>query len=290
MLPDLAVLLLKTRDYVLWMLPAYLAGVLLTTAAALWLERQDPTGYAATRAMDPGTAPESAPTRDLAARLAAGDGAGALWILALGWSVTPLGLALAALFTPALALLRLGLGLALSAALALVAARARPIAATARSAGAAEGSARSVGTLARARAGGRAALGVVDHTAGPLLASAALGALLTAWPPALVAVRALAGAGPAAGWIGALAGFALPLPAGGEAPLVRALITYDAPTALAVALLLAAPLLNWRRLHVVRARYGARAAAGYAALGLALSGAAGALAGIAFDPLRLFGF
>jgi hypothetical protein len=267
MIPDLAVLILKIRDYLVWLLPAYAGAILLTAALNLALARHAarPPGAPATPP-GPGT-----PTAWLLARLLGGGqppGAVlALWAATLSRALTPLALILTAAHDPLLAGLRLALALLLSAGVAALAGRA-----TTPAAGPDPpvGPAPPAGALTWPRALWHEAGHLLDQTAGPLFAAALIGGLFTAWDPARAGVRALAGLGPwAAAPVAALT-LLLPLPAGTDLPLVAALTTYNVPLPALLALMGGAPLFHAGRVRAVAARYGRPAAALYLLGGLLL--------------------
>ncbi|HEX6607953.1 MAG TPA: hypothetical protein VF276_13675 [Chloroflexia bacterium] len=143
MIPDLAVLILKIRDYLVWLLPAYAAAILLTAALNTALARP-----ASDAPRDPAT-PHSpgTPTAWLLARLLGGGpppGALlALWAGTLTRALTTLALILTAAHDPLLAGLRLALALILSAGVAILAGRAATPAAPMPPAGGADPRARS---------------------------------------------------------------------------------------------------------------------------------------------------
>ncbi len=268
MIPDLAVLVLKIRDYLVWLLPAYAVAILLTAGLNTWIAR-----HAGRAPRGPDT-----PTAWLLGRLLRGGpppGAVlALWAATLSGALTPLAVILTAAHDPLLAGLRLALGLILSGVVAAFAGRAAspgtpthplPPRPTEPATDTPPGTRPDL-----ARALWREAGQLLDQTAGPLFAAALIGGLFTAWDPARAGVRALTGLGPWAAGPVALLTLLLPLPAGADLPLVAALTTYNVPLPALLALMGGAPLFNAVRVRDIAARYGRAAAALYLGGGLIL--------------------
>jgi len=268
MIPDLAVLVLKIRDYLVWLLPAYAAAILLTAGLNTWIARHS------------GRAPRGpdTPTAWLLARLLRGGPPPGpmltLWVATLSRALTPLALILTAAHDPLLAGLRLALGLIVSGGVAALAGHAAsPSASIAPAPPRPPEPATDTppGTHRNAaRALWHEAGQIVDQTAGPLFAAALIGGLFTAWDPGRAGVRALAGLGPWAAGPVALLTLLLPLPAGTDLPLVRALTTYNVPLPALLALMGGAPLFHAGRVRAVAAHYGRVAAALYLSGGLIL--------------------
>ena len=264
MLPDWIVVVLKVRDYALWFGPPYLAALAVGAVLQMWWARRT-----AGPAPAPGSAAEAeraAPLQGAGVARSPAQSAYALWRRSLACGLAPAALLLPGYLNSLLLVARAGGTLLVGALMAVGAAflGSRPTTID-RPAAPAGGPAPPVASAVEAgpSAGARAQFTLawryfrqaVDAELNRFLLGAVVGGLIMAWAPGLWLGEQLSGATLPAAILGAALGLALPLNGGAVVPVIAALITRGAGPAAVVALLVAAPLLNWWDLRPLVRQY-----------------------------------
>ncbi len=259
--PDLVVVVLKVRDYALWLGPPYLValalGALLQLLWAQWRSRVVPVG----RVSDPPAL--AAPGAGERRSQLAWD----LWVRSLCYGLAPAALVLPLYLNGLLFVARLGGTLLVSALIvvgvSLLGQRRGGVPGPSR--GGVPGTPSGIVPLPP-----RPAIALpnqlrswwalfrqqLDRELNRFLLGGLLGGLILAWPPGVWLGEQLAGATLAAALLGAVLGLILPLNGGAVLLVVVALMTRGAGPAAVVSLLVAAPLLNWWDARRLAQQYG----------------------------------